>query len=80
MDDEGRLRSVEAILDTGFAGYMTLSPESIHQLGLPSVGQRTFELANGELFEFQSTLGQCPGMDARATRWCCNRTAFRCWA
>ena len=57
MDDEGRRRSVEAILDTGFAGYMTLPPESIHQLGLPSVGQRTFELANGELFEFQVYLG-----------------------
>ena len=57
MDDEGRLRSVEVILDTGFADYMTLPPESIHQLGLPSVGQRTFELANGELFEFQGYLG-----------------------
>ena len=38
-------------------GYLTLPPESIRQLGLPSVGQRTFELANGELFKFQVYLG-----------------------
>ena len=53
MDGDGRLRSVEAVLDTGFTGYLTLPSESIGQLGLPSVGQRTFELANGELFDFQ---------------------------
>ena len=57
MDGEGRPRSVEVVLDTGFTGYLTLPPESIRQLGLPSVGQRTFELANGELFEFQVYLG-----------------------
>ena len=57
MDDKGRPQPVEVVLDTGFAGYLTLPPESIHQLGLPSVGQRAFELANGELFEFQVYLG-----------------------
>ena len=57
MDGEGRPWSVEVVLDTGFTGYLTLPPESIRQLGLPSVGQRTFELANGELFEFQVYLG-----------------------
>ena len=57
MDGEGRPRSVEVVLDTGFTGYLTLPPGSIRQLGLPSVGQRTFELANGELFEFQVYLG-----------------------
>ena len=57
MDGEGRPRSVDVVLDTGFTGYLTLPPESIRQLGLPSVGQRTFELANGELFEFQVYLG-----------------------
>ena len=43
-------QSVELVLDTGFTGYLTLPPESISQLELTSVGQRTFELANGELF------------------------------
>ena len=57
MDGKGRPRSMEVVLDTGFTGYLTLPPESIRQLGLPSVGQRTFELANGELFEFQVYLG-----------------------
>lgn len=47
MDAEGRPRSLEVILDTGFTGYLTLPTEAIQQLGLPVVGQRTFELANG---------------------------------
>jgi clan AA aspartic protease len=57
IDRDGRPQSVEMVLDTGFTGYLTLPPESISQLGLPSVGQRTFELANGELFDFQVHLG-----------------------
>ncbi len=56
IDGEGRPRSLEVILDTGFTGYLTLPPESIRQLGLTSIGQRTFELANGELFEFAAYL------------------------
>ena len=57
MDDSGRPRSIEFVLDTGFTGYLTLPIESIQQLGLPSVGHRTFELANGELFDFQVYIG-----------------------
>ena len=57
MDGEGQPRSLEVVLDTGFTGYLTLPSESISQLGLPSVGQRTFELANGELFDFRVYLG-----------------------
>ena len=57
MDGEGRPRSVEVVLDTGFTGYLTLPSESIGQLGLRSAGQRTFELANGEMFDFQVYLG-----------------------
>ena len=57
LDSEDRLQSVEAILDTGFTGYLTLPQESIRQLGLRSVGQRTFEPANGDLFDFQVYLG-----------------------
>ena len=58
MDGEGRLQSLEAILDTGFTGYLTLPTETIQRLGLPSVGRRTFELANGELFEFEAYLAR----------------------
>ena len=57
MDGEGRPRSLEVVLDTGFTGYLTLPFESIRQLGLPSVGQRTFALANGELFDFEVYIG-----------------------
>ena len=56
LDDKGFYQSVEVILDTGFTGYLTLPPGSIERLGLPSVGQRTFELANGDLFEFEAYL------------------------
>ena len=56
IDAEGRPRPVEAVLDTGFTGYLTLPEETIRQLGLSSVGRRTFELANGELFEFEAYL------------------------
>ena len=57
LDSTGRFQPVEAILDTGFTGYLTLPQESIRQLGLRPVGQRTFELANGDLFDFQVYLG-----------------------
>ena len=56
IDAEGHPRPVEVILDTGFTGYLTLPAETIRQLGLVSVGRRTFELANGELFEFEAYL------------------------
>ena len=54
---EGRCESLEAVLDTGFAGHLTLPGSTIERLGLPSVGRRNFELANGELFEFGVYLG-----------------------
>lgn len=56
-DSRGRFQPVEAILDTGFTGYLTLPQESIRQLGLRPVGRRTFELANGDFFDFQVYLG-----------------------
>ncbi len=52
MDNEGSIQSLEAVLDTGFTGYLTLPPDFIRSLGLPSAGYRIFELANGEPFEF----------------------------
>ena len=56
IDSRGCPRPLEMVLDTGFTGYLTLPGDSIQQLGLPSVGQRTFELANGEFFEFDTYL------------------------
>ena len=54
VDDRSLYQSVEVILDTGFTGYLTLPTGLIDRLGLLSVGQRTFELANGDLFEFEA--------------------------
>lgn len=56
LDGAGCPRPLDVILDTGFTGYLTLPAEHIVRLGLPSVGRRTFELANGELFEFEAHL------------------------
>ena len=56
IDGDGLPRSLEVILDTGFTGYLTLPSEAIEQLTLPFVGQRTFELANGELFRSDAYL------------------------
>ena len=56
IDAEGHPRPVEVVLDTGFTGYLTLPAETIRRLGLAPVGRRTFELANGELFEFEAYL------------------------
>lgn len=55
-DGEGSIQSIETVLDTGFSGYLTFPTKSIQQLGLRSVGLRTLELANGELFEFEAFL------------------------
>ena len=54
MDSEDRLQELEVVLDTGFTGYLTLPPDAIRRLGLPSAGYRIFELANGEPFEFNT--------------------------
>ena len=56
IDGQGHARTVDFVLDTGFTGYLTLPAASIRQLALHSVGQRTFELANGELFDFEAYL------------------------
>ena len=42
------------LLDTGFAGYLTLPPEVIRHLDLIPAGRATGELANGAQFEFNS--------------------------
>ena len=54
MDSEGQIQPVDVVLDAGFTGYSTLPPNSIRSLDLPFAGYRTFELANGESFEFSN--------------------------
>ena len=54
---EGRHESLQAVLVTGFAGHLTLPGSTIERLGLRQAGQRNYELANGELYEFGVYLG-----------------------
>ncbi|MYC35700.1 MAG: hypothetical protein F4X66_02120 [Chloroflexi bacterium] len=55
---EGHPRPMEVVLDTGFIGYLTLQAETIRELGLSSVGQRTFELPNGSCSSFEAYLAE----------------------
>ncbi len=41
--------SVEAIIDTGFNGALTLPPERIEALGLPEAGEDQVQLGDGSL-------------------------------
>jgi predicted aspartyl protease len=36
----GQEQEVEAVIDTGFNGFLTLSPGLVRRLGLPHIGQR----------------------------------------
>ena len=35
QDPEGRTRDIEAVVDTGYSGFLTLPPELVDELGLP---------------------------------------------
>jgi clan AA aspartic protease len=48
----GRRRSIEAVVDTGFDGYLTLPPNIIADLGLAWLKRGSAELADGEETEF----------------------------
>lgn len=44
-EDPGTSAEIEAVLDTGFTGHLTLPPEVIEELGLPLLGSRNSVLA-----------------------------------
>jgi clan AA aspartic protease len=46
-DTTGREHEIEAILDTGFNGYLTLPPAIVNTLGLPWRTRSLVMLANG---------------------------------
>ena len=35
QDPEGRTRDIEAVVDTGYSGFLTLPPGLVDDLGLP---------------------------------------------
>jgi clan AA aspartic protease len=44
----GQELEIEAVIDTGFNGFLTLSPTLVGQLGLLHIGQSRALLANGQ--------------------------------
>jgi len=44
----GQEQEIEAVIDTGFNGFLTLSPALVRQLGLLHIGQSRALLANGQ--------------------------------
>jgi clan AA aspartic protease len=64
----GPEQEIEAVIDTGFNGFLTLSPALVRRLGLPHLGQSRVLLANGreELLDlYEVTLL----WDASGGRW-----------
>ena len=49
----GRKRKVEAVIDTGFNGYLTLPPDVIAELGLPWQTTADAILADGSICSFE---------------------------
>lgn len=47
QDQAGRTREVDAVIDTGFNGYLTLPPTLVTHVGLPVVGDGEAVLADG---------------------------------
>ena len=48
----GRAREIEAVIDTGYTGFLTLPPTLAADLQLPVVGPSEATLANGEVETF----------------------------
>lgn len=44
----GQTREIEALVDTGYSGYLTLPPALVAELGLPFQGDGRAVLANGD--------------------------------
>ena len=52
QDSSGQTREVEAVVDTGFNGYLTLPPMLVEDLDLPVVGDSEATLADGSQAAF----------------------------
>ncbi len=47
-DGDERYQPVEALLDTGFSGHLTLPPDTVERLGLKRVDRIPMTMANGQ--------------------------------
>ena len=52
QDTEGRTRDIEAVVDTGYSGFLTLPPELVDELGLPFTYMGQAFLANDADVDF----------------------------
>ena len=50
----GQSREIEAVIDTGFTGFLTLPPELISELGLPFLAGNRATIADGSEVTFPS--------------------------
>ena len=57
VGSDGLLHSLEAVLDTGYNGDLTLPQNVIQQLGLVLLGRRSATLASGESVVLNAYLG-----------------------
>lgn len=54
IGNAGQQLSIETVLDSGFQGYLVLSPESIGRLGLQHPRRVNFVLADGQEVQLNS--------------------------
>ena len=66
VGSDGLLHSLEAVLDTGYNGDLTLPQNVIQQLGLVLLGRRSATLANGESVVLNAYLGTVSWHDFHA--------------
>ena len=47
LDSSGQTREIDAVIDTGYNGFLTLPPALVAELQLRRLGQKSLVLANG---------------------------------
>ena len=52
QEPSGQVQEIDAVVDTGFNGYLTLPPGLVANLGLPIVGTGSGVLADGSVVRF----------------------------
>jgi len=52
QDPEGRTRDIEAVIDTGYSGFLTLRPGLVDEMGLPFAYMGQAFLANDAVVDF----------------------------
>jgi clan AA aspartic protease len=67
LSADGRTVPVDAIIDTGFSGFLTLSAGQLSSLALQELGAREARLGDGELVVFRTFLATVRWHDRQRT-------------